>query len=355
MMNLLKTPILCLLLVTVAGCTYLKLDEVLPDKRTEYRNSRGLEALEVPPDLTSDTINDSMEIPGEDTPNTLSAYEKQQRDAAGGTALSGALADEDSVTLSGDRFAIWPKLKEFWQERGYSLELDDAELGVLETTWSEPRDTADGQARDRFKVFAEPGNQEDTTLLFVSHDQQRRDSAAGEWLDAGSEAERRKAMTAALYEFFGGPETGGRQVAASDGGGSGGSESTATAEPRSGLPRAEIINTDDGQMYMSLPEGPDTAWSATEKAITGAGMEIRSADEDKGEFVVAYMPPEAQDDGGWFEALKFWKDDGPVVYRLRLAPADDKTEVTVRDEDGEWQSTDEAREMLNQIQRRYNR
>ena len=351
-MNLLKILTLGLLLAMISGCSYLNLDEVVPDKRTEYRDSRDLPPLEVPPDLTSDTINDSMKIPGDETPNTLSAYERQQRDAAG-TALGGALENEDSLTLRGDRFTIWPKLKRFWQDRGYTLELDDAELGVIETSWSQSRDTAEGQARDRYKVFAEAGSQANTTVLFISHDLQRRGSAGGEWVDAGSDTERRKAMAAELYNHYGGAQTseaGGRTASRDSA-----VESDADAETRSSLPRAEIVNNADGQVYMTLPQAFDKAWPAMEQAINAAGMEPRAANQEDGEYIVAYMPPQRGEDDGWFDALKFWQDDGPLVYRLSLTGTGEATEVMVRDEDGEWQSTDEARELLNRLQRQYNR
>ena len=349
MMPNLKLITLALLMAIIAsGCNKLpRLDKVLPDKRTEYRSARDLPPLEVPPDLTTDTINDSMEIPGEETPNTLSAYEKQQRRAASGTQLGGPLENEDQLTLRGDRYTIWPELKRFWQEQGYTLELDDAELGVLETGWSEPRSTDTGQARDKFKVFAEPGTEDNTTLLFISHDLQRRSSEGGEWQDAGSDTEIRRSMTTTMYEFFGGTQPSAQQVAESGG------DTTAEGR-RSSLPRAKIINNDQGQVYMTLPDDYETAWGKTETAIRNAGMEIDATNSDKGEFVVEYQPPQS-DDGGWFEALKFWKDDGPVMYRVSLTGVSDATELVVRDEDGEWLSDDEGREILNRIQLQYNK
>lgn len=348
--------VLSLLAAFISGCGKLpRLDQVLPDKRTEYRSARDLPPLEVPPDLTTDTINNSMAIPGEETPNTLSAYERQQRRAAESSALGGPLENEDSLTLRGDRFTVWPDLKRFWQDQGFVLELDDAELGVLETGWSEPRDTDAGQVRDKFKVFAESGNQEDTTLLFISHDLQRRSSAGGEWQDAGSDAETRQAVTAAMYEFFGGqPAGGGTQVADSGDSGSSGNDAGAS-QRRSNVPRAEIINNDEGQVHMLLPDDYETAWAAAENAMVNIGMEIRSTDNDKGEFVVAYKPPQNEEDKGWFDALKFWKDDDPAVYRISLTSVDDRTELVVHDEDGEWLPGDEARDLLNRIQLQYNR
>lgn len=352
MPNLKPIAIGLLMATVVSGCNKLpRLDEVLPDKRTEYRSARDLPPLEVPPDLTTDTINDSMSIPGEETPNTLSAYEQQQRNAASSSELGGPLENEDQLTLRGDRFTIWPELKRFWQEKGFTLELDDAELGVLETGWSEPRTTDTGEARDKFKVFAEPGTQDNTTLLFISHDQQRRSSTDGEWQDTGSNAEIRKSMTTAMYQFFGGQQPEDTRVADS------GSNTAAAGgeERRSNLPRAKIINNDQGQVYMSLPDDFETAWDKTETALKDGGMEINSADSDKGEFVIAYQPPRSEEDEGWFDALKFWKDDGPTIYRVSLTGLDDSTELVVHDEDGDWLSDDEGREILNRIQLQYNK
>lgn len=351
-MHRFKILIVSIVMAAISGCNYLpSLDQVLPDKRTEYRSARDLPPLEVPPDLTTDTISEGMAIPGEESPNTLSAYEQQQRRSASGSEL-GALENEDSLTVRGDRFATWPELSRFWEERGYDLELDDAELGVLETDWSEPRSTADGEARDRFRVFAEPGDQENTTVLFISHDLQRRSGPGDEWLDAGSNTEKRKETVVALYEFFGGKPaaTGDTRIASSEG-----ASPSATTRRDSNLPRAEIINTEQGQVYISLPNEFDVAWRTTENAMVRAGMQIRASDRDKGEFVVAYKPPENEADKGWFDSLKFWQGDDATVYRVSLTGVDQHTELVLQDEDGERLSTDPAREVLSTIQNQYNR
>lgn len=340
-----------LILALLAGCGFLpSLDEVLPDQRTAYKGARDMPPLEVPPDLSADSISDTMAIPGEGEANTLSAYERQQQ-AGDGAQLGGALANEQTLRVRGDRLEIWPQLQNFWRELGYEMELDDAELGVLETAWSQPRETGTGEVRERFKVFAEPGNEAQTTLLFISQDRQQRDGGAQEWRDAGSDADRRQQVASELSEFLGGSDA---QVAATSP--TAATDSAGTAARRSSsLPRAEIINNDQGQVYMSLPDSYDSAWQMTENAMARAGMQIRSADADSGEYVVAFMPDDGGDKG-WFESLKFWSSDEPAVYRVNLTPADDnRTELVLRDDSGEWLSGDAARDVLNRIQRQYNR
>jgi hypothetical protein len=64
--RMLKTCIASLLsVVMLGGCSKLipKFDEVLPDKRTQYKKSKTLPDLEIPPDLSVDAIQDIMAIP----------------------------------------------------------------------------------------------------------------------------------------------------------------------------------------------------------------------------------------------------------------------------------------------------
>lgn len=352
-MQILNNLIFLGLLALLAGCNLLpSMDEVLPDRRTEYQSSRDLPPLEVPPDLTSGSINDSMAIPGEEDANTLSAYEQQQRNAAIGPGSSGALPNEQALTLSGDRYSVWPELGRFLQEQGYALELNDAELGVLETGWLEPQAGADGEIRGRFNIFAEPGQDTDTTLLFISHEQQRRAGPDEPWNDAGSDAEAQQQMVAELNEFFGGPATTGSTTVADTG-------NAAAATPQdtgSSLPRAEIVNTEGGDVYLSLPSAYDQAWGRTETALNRvAGMQIQNTDSDAGEYLVAYAPPGSEEEKGWFDALKFWSDDEPPLYRIRLTEAGDQTDIVVQDEDGGSLSDDEERSILTAIQNEYNK
>lgn len=346
-MRVFRSIMIALVVAGVASCQYIPtLDEVLPDRRTEYRQSRALPDLEIPPDLMSDRVGSGMNIPGEEEMTTLSAFEYQQRRMTGTAAY--VAPDEQWVTVQGSRYDAWPKLREFWQERGFTLDLDDAELGVLETDWSEPRRTDDGEVRDKFKVFAEPGDEPDTTMLFVTHVQQRQSQLAdgdSQWADADGSVETERRTAGELGEFFGAAAP---QVAAT------GDSGDRTAPSRVGIPRAEIVNNEDGQVYLSLPNEYSHAWQLTEQALIRSGLSIRQVDADRGEYLVLYTVPET-DEGGWFSRLAFWRGDGDRerAYRVSLSEAGERTELTLLDEGGTWQSHDEARTILTMIQRQY--
>src|SRR3972149_7408800 len=88
-MRLNKTFLLLSLLVLTTACEYMpKLDEVIPDRRTEYKKSEAMPDLEVPPDLTVNAETDPLLIPNEEA-TTLSQFENQKKmrhGAAGGPA-----------------------------------------------------------------------------------------------------------------------------------------------------------------------------------------------------------------------------------------------------------------------------
>ena len=72
--------------VLVGGCSGT-LEDVWPDRQPSYKSSRGAPPLEVPPDLTSSTVQDTLPIPGIDA--TYSQYASgtagaEARDRVGG-------------------------------------------------------------------------------------------------------------------------------------------------------------------------------------------------------------------------------------------------------------------------------
>jgi len=74
--------LMLLVVATLAGCSKVvpKLDEVLPDNRVEYRKSKTMPDLEIPPELTTDAIRDRMAIPEGGETATYSTYQERVAD-----------------------------------------------------------------------------------------------------------------------------------------------------------------------------------------------------------------------------------------------------------------------------------
>lgn len=341
-------------LLFINACEYVpKLDEVIPDRRTEYKKSESLPDLEVPPDLTTDAQNDPLVIPDEEA-TTLSEFERQKTLRRGG-GVSGAgvdaLADEQWLSVPGGSVEIWPKLREFWTAKGYALELDDADLGVLETGWLESDSEGITAFRDRFKIISEPGEASGSSVLFITNERQEKIAGADEnteWVDVGKNSDLEKQIVGELnLHFYGStpPSDTSRVSPATS------STSTASTPAK----KAEMLSLGDNKVYLSLPEEFTQAWSLTEDALLKAGFFIENQDRSKGLYHVLFYE-NTEEKKGLLSKLKFWKDDESEgrEFQINLTGVGDKTELVVLDEKGEWAESQDATKILTLLQAQYN-
>jgi len=88
--------------ILLSGCS-TQLDDVLPDRKVDYKKQRVAEEnLEVPPDLTRDSINDTLQVPGIDSATTYSEFEEQRRTGRRGsttTSHAGVLPNVEYVRM----------------------------------------------------------------------------------------------------------------------------------------------------------------------------------------------------------------------------------------------------------------
>ena len=347
-----------LTLIFLGGCDYIPaLDEIVPDRRTEYQKSESLPDLEVPPDLTTEALEDPLVIPDEEA-TTLSEFERQKR-RQGGTAQaldvigSAGYSDELWLTLQGSTIEIWPKLNEYWSNKGYTLDLNDVELGVLETDWLQ----ADGDGitiyRNKFKILTEVGATPNSTVLFLSSERQEKiinDDVSESWVDLDKDNELEQKIISELnIHFYGNVVS---AAATQD-------TSTSTARPTSAKPkrkRVEILKLDDDKSYLSLPEDFSRAWVQTEDALGKAGLFVENQDKDKGIYYIVYYPDPEEDEESLLSKLKFWGDDEDdgEEYQVSLTGVGDKTELVILDNEGNWAEYQRAVRILTLLQAQYN-
>ena len=344
--------IVCLLFIN--ACEYVpKLDEVVPDRRTEYKKSESLPDLEVPPDLTTDAQNDPLVIPNEEA-KTLSEFEHQKTLRHGGN-VSGANiagADEQWLSVPGSPAEIWPKLGEFWTAKGYTLELNDAELGVLETGWLESSSEGITAIRDKFKIISEPGETSGSTVLFITDERQEKIANADEntgWVDVEKNSDLEKQIAGELNVHFYGTAPPSNTTS--------NPSRTSTASVASSAPekKAEMLNLGEDKIYLSLPEEFTQAWKLTEDALLKAGFSIENQDRSKGLYYVLFYES-TEKKKGLLSKLKFWKNDEPEgkEFQINLTGVGDKTELVVLNEKGEWAESQDATKILTLLQAQYN-
>lgn len=358
----LKNTVLAVLLLLLAACGSLpRLDEVVTDRRTEYKRSESMPALEVPPDLTVNANADPLAIPNEEA-TTLSQFEQQKRmrQAGVGGAPVGA-SGEQWLSLQGNSIDIWPRLKEFWDSKGYALDLDDPELGVLETHWFELAQEGITSSRTKFSIFAESGATPDSTVLYLTSRRQEKIADKGEdadWVDISDNTELEKKMLGELNLYFYGKQA----PAGTSGSAASNAPPVSTSTMRAAAaakPRAELQNLGEDKVLLALPEDFNHAWTLTESAILNAGMFINNKDRSKGLYYVVYSGAELEggEKKGFFSRLKFWGKDKSVegtAYQISLTGVGNKTELVVLNAEGDWAEQEEAARILTLLQGQYN-
>jgi len=171
-------------------------DNFLQGDRIDYKSQAGKTApLEVPPDLTQ------LQREGRYQPQGGAAVSASTfGTAAATTAAPSATSSVAPSSLGQMRIVregnqrwlvvpmpaeqLWPQLRSFWQERGFTLVVDTPEAGVMETDWAEnrakiPQDVIrrtigrvldslyDTGERDRFRMRVERNG--DNSEVFISH------------------------------------------------------------------------------------------------------------------------------------------------------------------------------------------
>jgi outer membrane protein assembly factor BamC len=346
--------------------------EKVAGKKADYKQSRTEAPLEIPPDLSSATIEDGLVVPGATATYSEFATGDQQRPAPG---ESGVLVQPQDINIErqGDKQwlvvqasaeTVWPKVRDFWLQSGFLLTIDDPAVGILETDWAENRadipqdfirrtigralDTLYSSAtRDRFRVRLERVGI-DTTEVFISHrgmEEVVQSSSPGTdtgtiWTPRPSDPELEAEMLKRLMVSMGSEaEKAAAQLA---------QPAPQRAE------RAQVVVNAAGETTLVVDEGLARAWRQVGLSLDRVGFTVEDRDRSGGVYFVRYNDPLKEDkQRGFFSKLKFWGDDeseSADQYRIVLIAQGDKTHVTVQNDQGQRDNSPTAKRILTLVQ-----
>ena len=330
----------------------------LEDYSVEYRDSRDADALEVPPGLSSASIEDSMAIPGATSYSALEQQRAEQNPAATDVL---PVHEDIEVVRDGDKRwlvvnmpagEVWPKLREFWLQLGFLLNLEDAQIGVMETDWKENRaDIEEGflrdiigsvldnvyasPTRDSFRTRIEESDRPDSTEVFISHRgvlEKLTREFEGEtvWDVRPSEPELEAEMLRRLMVFLGADDEAAR---------------ARLAQSAQKL-RASLVKDRDDNPVINYRTGFPRAWRTVGLALDRIGFAVEGRDRSKGLYQVRYSDPLADTQGGVFSGL-FGGDETPAdQYQVNLVGDEVSTQIIVLDKDGARDTSDTAARIL---------
>ena len=363
-------------LVRILGCAVATLALIscgsfeLPSKKIDYKSAGKLPPLEVPPDLTRPSGDDRFTVP-DVNPKSSATYSAYSKDRSGQpqAASSSVLPQQRDariersgtqrwLVVKGEPAAMWPVVKDFWQETGFIINLEIPEAGVMETDWAENRARIpDGiirntlgklldavystSERDKFRTRLERGSETGTTEVYISHRgmEEIYTSAAQDqtrWQPRPPNPELEAEMLRRLMVRFGVQEERAKaQLVA-----------TGSAVPRATLSR--------GQGTLSLNEQFDRAWRRVGLALDRVGFTVEDRDRSKGLYFVRYIDPEIDnktaENKGWLSKLKFWgSSDKPKTeqFRVLVKDAESGAEINVLNKDGVREQSETANRILS--------
>lgn len=365
--------IYALALAGLAGCS--SIGDMLEPGKMDYKSAGKAPSLEVPPDLTQLQRENRYAIPDANRGTaTASGYALQQgARPATSTAASPVVAPAPTADMRIERAgnqrwlvvkqspeALWPQLKDFWQESGFLINVETPQAGVMETDWAEnrakiPQDiirSTIGKAldalystgeRDKFRTRLER-TADGATEIYISHRGmqevivgQQKDSTM--WTPRPSDPELEAEFLSRLMARLGAESTQAKTMVVNAG-----------VQPT----RAKLVKGNGGG-YVEVDEGFDRAWRRIGLALDRVGFTVEDRDRVQGLYFVRYVDPEydqnkASEKGFFSKLFSFGSDDkakSALRYRVSVKGVGAVSQVAVLDNEGRPESSQTANKILS--------
>lgn len=362
--------------------------------KVDYKTTAQAKPLDIPPDLTSVSADDRFVVPdvGSRGVATASAANSPVGTAGAGATSAGGQAvlvqaTDARIERNGNQRwlvvnrpveQVWPLVREFWLQSGFVLKVDRPEIGILETDWAENRAKIpmDGVRRivgkvfdglyssdelDRYRTRIE--RTESGTEIFISHRGLREvyedaTNVKTIWTPRASDPELEAEFLNRILLRLAGDAT----KSAAD-------VKTAAApvanQPES---RVKLVQVSDTERRLQVREGFDRTWRRVGLALDRTGFAVEDRDRSKGTYFVQYRSPDERvggkpapkvDDKPGFLTRVFSsgsKDKANAEvrlegrYRIRVATADGRTEVSATSNEGQPLTTALAERILGMLE-----
>jgi outer membrane protein assembly factor BamC len=348
------------LALALSACSALEGDKI------DYKSAAKGSTLEVPPDLTQLSRDSRYNVPG----GTVSAAAMQASQAAqpSGTANAAATQlgdvriqrDGNKRWLVIDRPAdkLWEPVRDFWLENGFTLDLDQANLGIMETDWAEnraklPQDLirstlgkvidslySTGE-RDRFRTRLER-NAAGGTEVYITHrgmvevySNTTKDQTV--WQPRAADPELETEFLRRLMVRLGVSQEQSKAVVA-----------TAAAP----VAQSATVATVNNVPVVQMKEGFDRAWRRVGVALDRTGFTVEDRNRNDGVYFVRYVAPNAdKKESGFFGKLFTRSPDAvpPLKYRIVVRSQGEATTVSVLNEGGTPEASANAERIVRVI------
>lgn len=361
----------CTLALAATGCSTL--NDTLSGDKVDYRTSGKQPSvkLEVPPDLTQ-LSGQARYAPNTQgvvsastlaTPQTPAAAPAQQ---VAPNQLSNVrlVRDGQNRWLQTDLTPeqTWKVLRDFWQENGFELAIDQQETGVMETNWNEnrvklPQDGVrnllgkvldslyDTGERDKYRTRVERGAK--GTEIFIAHRGMQEvytDGTKGSttWRGRPSDPDLEAEMLRRLMVKLGTPKDAAQSQLAQDR-----KAAPAAVEPASSRVQADGVS-------VRVNGESDQAWRRVGLALDRGGFTIEERDRSAGTYDVRLAASTDANKPGLLDRMGnlFSKKQNDTLTRYRLkvrSAGNGSSTVTVLTTDNQPATSQGGKEVAKQL------
>ena len=356
-MNQISKLALVGLAVSLSACSVIETEKV------NYRSTTKAPSLDVPPDLTQLSKDSRYAIVGGAV--SASSLSAAKPAAAATVVAANAIGDIRVERTGNQRWLVvgrtpeklWGPLKDFWQDNGFVLTMDESALGIMETDWHEnrakiPQDFVRATIgkvfdnlystpeRDKFRTRVER-DANGNTEIFVSHrgvvevyNTEGKDSTV--WQKRPADPELEAEFLQRLMVRLG-----------SD-------KEQAKAAVTSSVSKAPaVVATADGaQSVVRMEETFDRAWRRVGLALDRSGFTVEDRDRKQGIYFVRYVPVGADaPQPGFFSRLFGGEDKSneALKYQIAVRTTGTTTVVSVLDGKGNTANSETAQRIVKVI------
>ncbi len=365
------------------------LEDLFSSDKVDYRstgnNSSRPANLEVPPDLTQLSRDSRYQQPqsGIVTASTFQSAASGPAAATGaGTngaaagVVASAAATPTVAPLSVGAFhlerqgnerwlsttlppeQVYPKIRAFWKDIGFTLSEDRPDAGVLETDWAEDRSKlpndiirktigkvfdgiySTGKV-DKFRTRVE--RTATGSDIFITHrgmtevySDQRKDNTI--WQPGPADPQLEAEFLSRMMLRLGAQDEQTKALVAS-----------AASAPAAGPAHARLL-TDRPGPALQVDDSFDRAWRRVGIALDRSGFTVEDRDRTQGIYFVRYVDPKfaGREEPNFFQRMfaKKTADGSPVKYRVKVTGEGASSNVAVLDSEGKPENSDNGKRIV---------
>jgi outer membrane protein assembly factor BamC len=334
-----------------SGCSMLQEDKI------DYKSAQRGSTLDIPPDLTQLNRDSRYNVPGSTV--TASGYQAAlPSQATAATTAVNTVGDVRIERAGNQRWLVidrpadklWSPVRDFWQENGFLLDIDQEALGIMETDWAEnraklPQDfirSTIGKVfenlystgeRDRFRTRLER-TANGGTEVYISHrglvevySNKEKDQTV--WQPRPADVELETEFLRRLMVKLGVSEAQAQAVTAS--------------APAQAAAKVTMVNN---VPVVQFVDNFDRAWRRVGLSLDRTGFTVEDRDRTKGIYFVRYVEPVTDaKEPGFFGKLfgSTRKEAATERYQVLVRSADTATTVSVLGAQGQPDASANAR------------